>query len=125
MIDKKTYKKDGITFIGFGGGGFSLIDHDFENFADKIISEMDKEIKKENKKDKNEKIVLVTHAPPYGTKLDFVDSYNGNQSIRDFIEKVQPKFAICGHFHENRGEFDYIGKTEVINPGPHGRIIEI
>lgn len=132
FIHKRTYKKSNVMFIGFGGGGFSLVDEEFEKFGDRIIKNI-KKIKKDKKSKKNKKekdkkdikIVLVTHAPPYGTKLDFLDEYGGNKSIRSFVEKTKPKLVICGHFHEHRGEFDYIGKTEIINPGPYGRIIKI
>lgn len=121
FIHKKTYIKDDTMFIGYGGGGFSLADERFERFAEGVT----KDIKKDKKGKKNLKIVLVTHAPPYGTKLDFLDEYSGNKSIRSFVEKVKPKLVICGHFHEHRGEFDYIGETEVINPGPYGRMVKI
>lgn len=155
FIHKKTYKKGNIMFVGYGGGGFSLTDDEFERFGNRIIKKIKKskniegknikKIKKSKKskkklkkskkekkseKDKKEKgekhkIILVTHAPPYGTKLDFLNDYSGNKSIRDFVEKAKPIFVICGHFHEHRGEFDYIGKTEIINPGPYGRIISV
>ena len=118
FIHKKNYKKANIMFVGYGGGGFSLTDEAFERFGNSVIKSI--------KKDKNNlKMVLVTHAPPYGTKLDFLNEYAGNKSIRKFVEIAKPSFVVCGHFHENRGEFDYIGETEVINPGPYGRIIEV
>jgi Icc-related predicted phosphoesterase len=140
FIHKKTHKKGNVRFIGYGGGGFDLTDQEFERFGNKIIKRIGKieKIKKhkkgkKTKKEKEEKgkgkkepkMVLVTHAPPYGTKLDFLNEFSGNKSITSFVEKAKPSFVICGHFHEHRGEFDYIGKTEVINPGPYGRIIEI
>lgn len=128
FIHKKTYKKGKVMFIGFGGGGFSLTDEEFEKFGDRIIKKIKKskkDKKKKSKKEKGLKMVLVTHSPPYGTKLDFLKEYSGNKSVRSFVERTKPKLVICGHFHEHRGEFDYIGKTEIINPGPYGRIIKI
>ena len=72
------------------------------------------------------KVILVTHAPPYQTRLDKIgDSFVGNRSIRNFIESNNPMLAISGHFHENSGKDDRIGKTVVINPGPFGKLIRI
>ena len=63
--------------------------------------------------------ILVTHAPPKGTKLDIVDKkkHVGSESIRKIIEKKQPLLALCAHIHENNGT-DKIGKTTIFYPGP-------
>lgn len=111
FIHKKTYTYQGYTFIGYGGGGFSLADKGFERFTQKFIGK------------KN--IILVTHAPPYGTGLDKLWEHRGSKSIRDFIRKAKPLLAINGHFHEHFGKKDKIGKTLLINPGPEGKIIEL
>ena len=115
FIHKKTYEFQGVVFIGWGGGGFSLIDKRFEKFTDKI-----------KKKIKGKKTVLITHAPPYNTKTDYIyKQHSGNKSIRKFIEITQPKIAICGHLHETAGKKDKIKNSLVINPGPEGIIIKI
>jgi uncharacterized protein len=112
FLHKRTMKINGYTFVGYGGGGFSMRDPGFEQFAKTLP--------------KNQNLVLVTHAPPYGTKLDFIiDSHCGNKSFTEFIKKNQPLLMICGHLHENSGKEDVIQKTRVINPGPHGKIIKI
>ena len=79
------------------------------------------------KKGKNEIIVLVTHAPVYNTKLDFLKGigHAGNLSIRKFINRVNPKLVICGHFHENFGVVDKINQTKIINPGNEGKVLFI
>jgi len=63
--------------------------------------------------------VLLTHAPPYGTKVDrtFRGEHVGSRELRRFIELKQPPLVICGHIHEAAG-VDRIGDTVVINPGP-------
>jgi uncharacterized protein len=109
----KAYFKDGYCFIGFGSGGFSIKDKEFETFAKKL------KIPKENR------LVLVTHAPPYGTKIDHIWGHHGNKSYRSFIERMKPVIAVSGHLHETAGKEDRIGKTRVINPGPKGKIVEI
>ncbi|MBI2662967.1 metallophosphoesterase [Candidatus Woesearchaeota archaeon] len=114
-IHKGIYRVDNYSFIGFGGGGFSKIDLEFENWSKNI------------KKEKNEIIVLVTHAPVYNTKLDFLKGigHAGNLSIRKFINRINPKLVICGHFHENFGVVDKINQTKIINPGNEGKVLFI
>jgi uncharacterized protein len=63
-------------------------------------------------------VILVTHAPPYGTRLDRLRNgrHVGSRSIRTCIEKYQPDLCITGHIHEGKG-VDTIGRTTIINPG--------
>ena len=115
-LQKKYLRKKDYLFIGYGGGGFSFIDKKFEKLAVKFK----KEIKK------NDKVILVSHAPPYGTKVDKIGSEHcGNKSIRKFIDKKKPDLVICGHIHECAGKEDKIGKTRIVNPGWKGKVLEI
>ena len=117
FIHKNYFIEGNILFLGYGGGGFSVVDKEFENIA-KI------KFKKIIQKNKNKKIILVTHAPPYKTNLDkLIQGHCGNKSIRNFVQKNKIDFLICGHLHENFGREDKIGKTKAINPGPFGKII--
>ncbi len=65
------------------------------------------------------RLVLVTHQPAYGTRLDNVASgrHAGSRAIRRFIEDYGPILAVSGHLHELPGT-DTIGPTTLINPGP-------
>jgi Icc-related predicted phosphoesterase len=113
-IHKKGFRGQGFIILGYGGGGFSKVDKKFE----KVASNFKKIIKD------NEKVILVTHAPPYNTEIDKIGGNPvGNKSIRNFISEVKPNFAISGHLHENAGKKGKIGKTLVINPGYKGKII--
>ena len=77
-------------------------------------------------KNKGKKIIFITHAPPYKTKVDLiVGSHCGNKTFRNFILKNKIDLYICGHLHETFNKKDKIKKTEVINPGPYGKIIKI
>ncbi|NQV08846.1 metallophosphoesterase [Candidatus Woesearchaeota archaeon] len=115
-IHNSKFKFNDVLFIGYEGDGFSLKDSGFRKASKKF----EKWVKK------HEKVILVTHAPPYGTKLDqLMDDYCGNKDIRKFIEKHDIKIAISGHIHENEGKRDKIKNTVVINPGPFGKIINI
>lgn len=117
FIHKKIRVINDLMIIGYGGGGFSFEDKKFENFG--------KSVKQKISKHKGF-VLLVTHAPPYGTKLDKLsEGHVGNISFREFIIKNKIDLVICGHLHENEGKKDLLGKTEIINPGPKGKIISL
>lgn len=119
FIHKKHFIENNILFLGYGGGGFSQTDREFEHLAKAKF----KDIISHNK---GKKIILVTHAPPYKTKVDKLGrNYAGNKSFRNFIEKYKIDLHISGHLHENFGKEDKIKKTKIINPGPFGKIVEI
>lgn len=64
-------------------------------------------------------LILITHQPAYGVKVDRLSSggYSGSRRIRAFIERVRPPLAVSGHIHEASGT-DRIGSTLLVNPGP-------
>ncbi len=115
-LHKGLYDYNDYQFFGWGTGGFSFIEEEFDNLA--------KQFKK--KYDKKKKLIFITHAPIYNTKLDELSfGHRGCKSTRKFIEEVQPVLTLCGHFHENFKKQDKIKKTLIINPGPDGTIIEL
>ncbi len=115
FLHQSAYKLNNYIFFGYGGGGMSQKDLKFEN----ITKKFKKTIKKENK------VILLTHAPPYGTKLDHLPEVNyvGNKSFTRFIKGIKPIYHFCGHLHENQGKIDRIGNTKILNPGPEGKIV--
>ena len=68
---------------------------------------------------------MITHIPPFGTKLDNLGVFTGSKGIRKVIEESQPDFCLCGHIHETAGLKDLIGKTKIINVGKEGTIINL
>ncbi len=114
FIHNKLYKFQDCYFLGWGGGGFSQIEKEFE-----------RRIKKVNIHGK--KVVLVTHAPPYNTKLDILSKeHYGSKSITRYIQKNKNIILhVCGHFHENEGRHDRINQAKIINPGPAGEMVLI
>lgn len=112
---KRFYEKENIVFAGYGGGGFSLKDEKFDNFAERI-----------KKKREGKQLVLIFHGPPYGNKTDrIMGEHAGNKSYRKFIKHEKPLLVVCGHLHENEGVQDKIGRSLIINPGPEGKLIEV
>jgi Icc-related predicted phosphoesterase len=72
-------------------------------------------------------LVLICHAPPYGTALDQVwkGQHAGSTAVRDFIEKYQPEYFFCGHIHEAEGVASKLGKTRAVNAGKKGYLLEL
>jgi Icc-related predicted phosphoesterase len=72
-------------------------------------------------------LVLVCHAPPYGTALDRVRPglHAGSRSVREFIDKYQPAHFFCGHIHEAEGVDIEMGRTRAKNVGKAGHLLEL
>ena len=120
FIHSKIIKYKDVVLVGWGGGGFTIRDIEFEIFARSIKKEL-KRYKREGKK-----LILVTHAPFYKTKLDtLAEEHHGNKSFTKFIKDFKVDVGICGHFHENAGKEDVIKKCRVFNPGAVGKTIEV
>jgi len=59
-------------------------------------------------------IVLLTHAPPHGTRDELPFGHVGSKAIQKFVDRVD--LIVCGHIHEAKG-IETVGKTVVVNPG--------
>jgi Icc-related predicted phosphoesterase len=72
-------------------------------------------------------LVLICHAPPYGTALDQVRPglHAGSHSVREFLEKQQPDYFFCGHIHEAAGVTIQMGRTRAQNVGKQGYLLEL
>ncbi len=70
--------------------------------------------------------VLVVHSPPINTvDHDTGGNVRGSQSIRDTIEAKQPKLVICGHIHSDWGKQDTLGRSQIVNAGPRGVVVDL
>ena len=115
FIHNSKFRLNEYLFIGWGGGGFSYGDAGLK----RNLNKFKKWIKKQNK------VVFISHAPPYKTKIDEIGGeHAGNKTVRKFIEKFNPVLAVSAHLHECVGE-DKIKKTKVINPGYKGKVVEV
>jgi Icc-related predicted phosphoesterase len=120
FVHKKIIELEDYKIIGHGGGGFygriNKEDVDFDKFV------------KKNKTKFKGKMILLTHAPPAETELDYLDflgEHVGCSSYSDFIGKYKPKLALSGHLHENFGVKQKKGDTIIQSPGPDGKIYNL
>jgi len=114
-LDRKAIIIEDYIFLGYGGGGFALQDSEFRKIAREWYGKYN-----------SKKIILVTHQPPYGTKLDQLGGRHvGNKDFTHFILRVKPKLALSGHLHETVGIVDTIESTKIANPGWDGMVIEL
>jgi hypothetical protein len=107
---------DGVAFLGVGGSlpcpgrtPNEFSDRHFETFLAEAAAGLKPDVP----------LILVSHQPPRDTVNDLANNgkHVGSQSVRVFIESVQPLLCFTGHIHEGRG-MDAIGRTKVVNPGP-------
>jgi Icc-related predicted phosphoesterase len=102
-VESNPYKLDSFTIIGFG---------DYRpNIDYKRLRKLEK---------KGEKVCLLTHAPPHGTKADLVslDRHGGSREVKTIIEKFENIFLIVsGHIHESP-TISELNHCTIINPGP-------
>lgn len=105
-------KVKGHEFVGFGGAA-TPFNTKFEPTEEEIKNALNRAVK-----GIKGKFILVTHNPPYGTKLDTTETgeHVGSTAVREFIEKNKPVLAISAHIHE-AGGVDKIGDTTIFYPG--------
>lgn len=114
-LHKKSLEIGEYIFCGYGGGGFTQEDAGFRKVSREWYSRYN-----------GRKIVLVTHQPPFGVKVDLLEKRHvGNIDYRRFIERIKPKLVICGHLHETAGQQDQLENTKIVNPGWEGMVVEL
>ena len=77
--------------------------------------------------EKFEPLYLVAHCPPGDTRLDQYapGKHAGSLALRQWVESVQPERLFCGHIHETAGMNEQIGRTQCVNVGKRGYLVEI
>jgi Icc-related predicted phosphoesterase len=108
----------GLTIVGVGGAipetpfGDWSVDHS-EHDAQRWLDPFD------------HADILVTHSPPKDhCDLDSEGNRYGSSAILDWIQRAQPRYALCGHIHASWGATSTIGATKVMNLGPTPNPIE-
>jgi|SRR3989344_2576362 len=106
----------GIFGAGHANVGPHMID-DEELFA--LIKKSHDMIKTSKKK------ILVTHVHPEDSLSEQLSHFPGSAAVTKAITLFKPDIHVCGHVHECEGIEEVIGKTQSINVGKGGKIIEI
>ncbi len=72
-------------------------------------------------------LVMSCHCPPMGTRLDQIREglHAGSSAVKEFIERVQPRYYFCGHIHEAEGVTIRMGATQAMNVGKRGFLLEL
>ena len=72
-------------------------------------------------------LILVCHAPPYGTGLDRVGPgrHAGSTAVQDFLAQHPPEWFFCGHIHECGGTEVLLGRTRAVNLGKKGYLLNV
>ena len=107
---------NGVSFFGYGGGGFEQEDELFRELTNHIEPMIESTSKK----------VFLVHGPPFGTLSDWTNKRHvGNKDYIDFILKNRIDLTICGHIHETAGTDEIIENSRIVNPGKSGITIDI
>ncbi|MFO8132604.1 MAG: metallophosphoesterase family protein [Thermoplasmatota archaeon] len=103
FLHNQAYRYNGFSFVAVGGGSPQATDITPVDGTTPI------------KLDETACDVLVTHVPPKGVKdVAMLGRHIGSDWVRQFIEQRQPRVAICGHVHEDRGHA-WLKDTLVVN----------
>ncbi len=111
-LHQNSYTIDDTVFIGYGGSNPTPFCTPFEMQECDIGEGLEEIVKKSESN--NVKIVLLTHAPPYGFLDEVPSGHVGCTSISAFIGRAE--LIVCGHIHEARGVVREKG-TVIVNPG--------
>lgn len=103
-----------IRFIGLGGSNLTPFNTPFELSEEEIEKTLEGMVCSAENSDDCGTIVLLTHAPPHGTRDELPFGHVGSKAIQKFVDRVD--LIVCGHIHEAKG-MEQVGKTLVVNPG--------
>lgn len=131
MLSKRKVKLDEIELVSLPGSDW--IDDGYFSIDDEYIKDLENLL--------NENSILISHIPPYGVndiakfveingrrmpahyleklgiQIPVREEHSGNKTLKEVIEKTNPKLVISGHIHESPG-IKEINGTKFINPGP-------
>lgn len=115
-VDRSFYSLGDITVYGYHNRESTAVINENENISGAPIKELKEKAK--------EKLLILTHYPPFNCPLDKLPADNpvnpnghiGSKVVRKIIDDIEPRIVICGHLEEYQDKCK-IGKTEVINPG--------
>ncbi len=118
--------QDEVCLIGIGGSHFTPF-HTPSEFSEKEIFHLADRAFRQGQEfislaqplhNRKIPLILVSHAPPFNTKVDMLHNgrHVGSKTIRTIIEQYRPDLCITGHIHEAKGQ-DMILQTPIYNHG--------
>ena len=110
----KTEQIRNIRFIGLGGSNPTPFNTPFELSEEEIENALEEMVCSAEDSADCGTIVLLTHAPPHGSRDELPFGHVGSKAIQKFLDRVD--LIVCGHIHEAKG-IETVGKTVVVNPG--------
>jgi len=120
LYDQTLIFKD-FAFIGLESStsGPAIFKHEEKDF--------DSHIKNQLKHIKDKRIIVVSHAPPYGILdrgIRYASEENGihhigSTALKNFIEKHHVDLVICGHCHSQGGIKESYRDTTIVNVSSH------
>ncbi len=123
-VHGRYYKIDDNVIVGLGGSNITPFGTPLEFPEDEIERELESALKGVidsnliGEQEISSKLILLTHVPPFNTKLDVIatGSHVGSTAVRSFIERHRPRVSLHGHIHESQA-VDTILSTTCVNPG--------
>ena len=99
---------DGLNFIPFEFVLLTPFNTNREVNENKLAYEL-------NKLSTDKNSIVVAHTPPIGAgDILWSGSHCGSRSVRNWIERMQPRIWFCGHIHEDNS-VSLVGDTLVFN----------
>ncbi|MCX7983969.1 MAG: metallophosphoesterase [Bacteroidetes bacterium] len=114
-VNKKSIMYDTIGFCGVSAAPYSMLHTPYEVSEDDIFAALESGWNEFNNATRK---VVLSHVPPYKTKVDTIrlGLHVGSTALRAFIEQYSPDLVLCGHIHEAKGT-DILGTTLICNCG--------
>ena len=108
---------DDIVIFGYGGSNETPFNTPGEVHDDKIYEDIHNLL--DNYEGSSKVKILVTHAPPFNSDADIIESgdHVGSQGILKCIQEFKPDINLCGHVHEAKSISKIGTSTVVANPG--------
>ena len=113
-LHSKIRRFGSLLFLGWGGAATP-----FNSIFEPTEEETEEELSRMGKIVGDRLFGFLVHNPPKNTRLDITSTgkHVGSGSVRGFILKKKPVFAVSAHIHESHG-IDVLGETTLFYPGP-------
>lgn len=69
--------------------------------------------------------IVLSHCPPWGQTGNTMGMQLGSKGLLEYVNRVHPRYVICGHIHEPDVRHQTIGVTKVINTAIRSSYIEL